>query len=104
MFDHDQDVEVVQEDGVDVGEVDGQDRVGLRGEELAPGRSGPLGCGIDSADFKIFHTVEAAIWWPSPISSPWMRRYPHRGFSRAIRSTGARIGWATGGRPGCRRG
>jgi hypothetical protein len=48
MFDHDQDVETAQEDGVDVGEVDGEDRVGLRGQELAPGRSGPLGCGIDS--------------------------------------------------------
>jgi hypothetical protein len=27
--------------GVDVGEVDREDGVGLRGEELSPGRSGP---------------------------------------------------------------
>ena len=48
MLDHDQDGEAVQEDGVDVGEVDGEDRVRLRGQELPLGRSGPLGCGIDS--------------------------------------------------------
>jgi hypothetical protein len=39
VLDHDQDVEAAQEDGVDVGEVDREDRVGLRGQELAPGRS-----------------------------------------------------------------
>ena len=38
VLDHDQDVEATQGDGVDVGEVDGEDRLGLRGEELAPGR------------------------------------------------------------------
>jgi hypothetical protein len=31
-----------QEHGVDVGEVDREDRVGLRDEKLAPGRTGPL--------------------------------------------------------------
>jgi hypothetical protein len=41
MLDHDQYVEAAQQDGVDVGEIDGVDRVGLRGEELSPGRSGP---------------------------------------------------------------
>jgi hypothetical protein len=40
VLDHDQDVEAAEEDGVDVGEVDREDRVGLGGEELAPGRSG----------------------------------------------------------------
>jgi len=45
---------------------------------------------------RIVHTVEAATWWPSPTSSPWMRRYPHLGFSRAMRSTSARMGGATG--------
>jgi hypothetical protein len=34
-------VEAVQEDGVDVGEVDRKDCVGLRGQELALGRSRP---------------------------------------------------------------
>jgi hypothetical protein len=39
VLDHHQDVEAAQEDGVDVGEVDREDRVRLCGEELPPGRS-----------------------------------------------------------------
>jgi hypothetical protein len=35
VLDDDQDVEPAVEDGVDVGEVDGEDRVGLGGQELA---------------------------------------------------------------------
>jgi hypothetical protein len=73
VLDHDEDVEAAQEDGVDVGEIDREDRVGLRGQELPPGRSGPSGCRIESAFFKMFQMVEAAREWPSPISSPWMR-------------------------------
>jgi hypothetical protein len=34
VLDHDEDVEAAQEDGVNMGEVDREDRVGLRGEEL----------------------------------------------------------------------
>jgi hypothetical protein len=45
---HEQDVEAAQDDGIDVGEVDGEDRVGLRGEELSPGRSGPPWCRVDA--------------------------------------------------------
>ena len=41
VLDHDQNVEAAQEDGVDVGEVDREDRVSLGGEELSPGRTGP---------------------------------------------------------------
>ena len=40
VLDHHEYVEAAQEDGVDVGEVDREDRVGLRGEKLAPGRAG----------------------------------------------------------------
>jgi hypothetical protein len=36
---------------------------------------------------------------PSPRSSPWMRRYPQRGFCRASCSTSARTSPGTGGRP-----
>ena len=46
VLDHDQDVEAAQEHGVDVREVDCEDRVRLSGEELALGRSGPSGRGI----------------------------------------------------------
>ena len=52
VLDYDEDVEPAQEDGVDVGEVDGEDRVGLRGEELAPGRSRPLRCGVDACGLE----------------------------------------------------
>jgi hypothetical protein len=48
VLDHHQDVDAAQEDGVDVGEVDGEDRVGLRGQELSPGRPGPLWGGVDA--------------------------------------------------------
>jgi hypothetical protein len=40
VLDHDEQVEAAEEDGVDVGEVDREDRVGLRGDDLSPGRSG----------------------------------------------------------------
>jgi hypothetical protein len=36
VLDHHQDVEAVEEDRVDVGQVDRENRVGLRGEELSP--------------------------------------------------------------------
>jgi hypothetical protein len=48
VLDYDEDVEAAQKDCVDVGEVDGEDGVGLRGEELSPGRAGPSGRGIES--------------------------------------------------------
>jgi hypothetical protein len=103
VLDDEEDVEAAQEDGVDVGEVDREDRVGLRGQELSPGRAGPSGRRIDAL-FKMLQTVEATTVWPRPTSSPWTRLYPQRGFSRAIRSTNARIGGGRGGRPGRRRG
>jgi hypothetical protein len=37
VLDDDQHVEAAEEDGVDMGEVDGEDAVGLRGQELFPG-------------------------------------------------------------------
>jgi hypothetical protein len=75
VLDHEQDVEAAQEDRVHVGEVDRKDRVSLRGQELSPARSGPLGRGIEPRVLQgVFQTVEAATGWPSPTSSPWMRR------------------------------
>jgi hypothetical protein len=48
VLDHHQDVEAAEEDGVDVGEVDREDRVSLCGEELSPSRSGAQGSGVDA--------------------------------------------------------
>ena len=52
MLDHQQDVQATEEDGVDVGDVDGEDRVSLRSQELSPGRTGPPGRGIESGVLK----------------------------------------------------
>ena len=51
------------------------------------------------ADLRIFHTVDAAMVWPSRVSSPWIRRYPQFGFSPASRMTSFRISGSIGGRP-----
>jgi hypothetical protein len=48
VLDHDENVEAAQEHGVDVGEIDREDRVGLRGQELSPGRPGPSGRRIET--------------------------------------------------------
>ena len=53
VLDHQEHVEAAQEDGVDVGEVDREDRLGVRGEEMAPGRSGAVRSGIDPGDLRI---------------------------------------------------
>jgi hypothetical protein len=52
VLNHHEDVEAAQEDGVDVGEVDRDDGVGLRRQELLPGRPGPSwsrveACGLE---------------------------------------------------------
>ena len=52
VLDHHEDVETTQEDGVDVGKVDREDRVGLRGQELAPARAGPHRGGVDTRSLE----------------------------------------------------
>jgi len=47
VFDDDEDVEATQEHGIDLGEVDREDRMGLRGQELSPARTGPSGRRIE---------------------------------------------------------
>jgi hypothetical protein len=69
-LDHDEEVEAAEEDGVDVGEADREDRVSLWGQELAPGRAGASRSRIEAAFLRLVQTVDAAIWWPSPASSP----------------------------------
>lgn len=60
------------------------------------------GAGSTPLDLRICHTVEDAIRWPRPASSPWMRRYPQVGFSDARRRTSFRSSIEVGGRPGPR--
>ena len=62
VFDDEERVEPVQGDRVEVEHVAGQDRLGLRSEELRPGRAGPSLRGVDPGVVKDFQTVEASIW------------------------------------------
>jgi len=51
---------------------------------------------------RISCTVDGATVTPSLVSSPWIRRYPHSGFSIASRTTRRAMLRAVGGRPGSR--
>jgi hypothetical protein len=48
---------------------------------------------------RIAQIVLGASAIPSPTSSPWMRRYPQVGFSRAMRSTSSQMPLSVRGRP-----
>ena len=61
-----------------------------------------VGAGSIRALLRICQTVDAARRWPSPASSPWMRRYPQVGFSAARRSASRRSSAEVDGRPGGR--
>jgi hypothetical protein len=54
VLDHDEHVESAEEDGGDVGEVDREDGVSLRGDELPPGRAGPQRSGLDTSALQDF--------------------------------------------------
>jgi hypothetical protein len=88
VFEHDQGVDAVEVDGVDVQEVDGDDVFGLAARNCL--QLGPERCGVGSmpAWSRMFHMAEAAILWPRWVSSPWMRRWPHSGFSAACARPG----------------
>ena len=61
------------------------------------------GAGSMPAARRISQTVDGAIFTPSFVSSPWIRRCPHSGFSLARRTTKRAMPGAVGGRPGLRR-
>ncbi len=48
VLDEEQDIQAAQEHRVDVEEVRRHDGVSLGGQERAPGRAAPVGCGVDS--------------------------------------------------------
>ena len=54
VFDDEEGVEPVQGDGVEVEQVAGEERLGLRVEELRPGRFGPSRRGVDSGGVQDF--------------------------------------------------
>ena len=66
--------------------------------------SGSSGAGPDRCPRRggISQTVEGATLTPSFVSSPWIRRCPHRGFSLASRTTRRAMLRTVGGRPSAR--
>ena len=68
--------------------------------QLGPERRG---AGLMPAARRISQTVEGATVTPSFVSSPWIRRCPHSGFSFARRTTSRAMLGIVGGRPGFRR-
>ena len=62
VLDDEERVEPVQGDRVEVEQIAGEDRRGLRSEELPPGRSGPSRHRVYSGGVQDFQTVEAPIW------------------------------------------
>src|SRR5437763_5173465 len=52
---------------------------------------------------RISQTVDGATVTPSFVTSPWIRRYPHSGFSFASRTTRRAMLGTVGDRPGLRR-
>jgi hypothetical protein len=57
------------------------------------------GAGSMPAARRISHTVDGATVTPSFVSSPWIRRCPHSGFSLASRTTRRAMPGTVGGRP-----
>jgi len=100
VLDEHQHVQSLAQHGVHVQEVDREDPGGLGAEKLSPGRRG---AGSMPAACRISQTVDGATVTPSLVSSPWIRRYPHSGFSVARRTTRRAIAGIVGGRPGLRR-
>ena len=104
VLDEEQHVQTAEKRGIDMEEVDGEDRLGLGLQERPPGLPGPPGRGIDARvleDLPYCRRRERAaqagqLAVDAPVSQ--------RGLSRAISSTSARIACAVRGRPGARRG
>jgi hypothetical protein len=95
-----QHIQALQQHSIDVQEVTGQYAGCLSGQELPPGRRRPPRRGPSLAAARIRRIVPSPTRYPRPSSSPWMRRYPQRGFCRASCSTRARTSAGIGGRPG----
>ena len=99
-LDDEQDGETAQSDGVEGEKVGGHKPGGLGAGGrsaircllgVVPGRAGLRG--------RIGRMVPVPPRYPSPASSPWIRRWPQEGFSWARRSTNLRISPVIGGRP-----
>jgi hypothetical protein len=73
MLDHHEYIEAAQQDGVDVGEVDDEDRLACAAKNCLQVGPERRGAGSSPALLRIIQSVDAAIEWPSPTSSPRTR-------------------------------
>ena len=86
----------------DVQEVDGEDPGGLGVQELPPGRARAARRWIDARGMQDLPDGGRRDCHAEFVSSPWMRRCPHSGFSFARRTTRRVMPGPVGGRPGVR--
>jgi hypothetical protein len=102
-LDHEEHVEAPEENCVDGEEVGCQDSFGLGAQELAPSRTEAPWRGWETmARRRTVATLVLETMMPSFLSSPTMRRYPQRGFSRASRTISSTVSCGRAGRPGFR--
>src|SRR5258708_14199993 len=79
---HDEeDIHTPEQHGIDMQEVAGQDAGRLAGEELPTGRRRPPRRGSEASGGQDPADRPSPTRCPRPISSPWMRLYPRRGFA-----------------------
>lgn len=102
-LEEDERVQRLQPDRLRSEEVNGDDSPRLLVEELPP-RPPSSGSGPEAVRPEIVAMVVAETRIPRPRSSPWIRWYPHLGFSLAKRRTRLRVSGSMAGRPGRRRG
>jgi hypothetical protein len=103
-LDREEHVDPLEEDGIDGEKSQARTPEAWARRNVLQDASVRRGAGSTSARRRIRHTVAADTRYPSPINSPWMRRWPQLRFSPASCSTSRRISCSTGGRPGALRG
>jgi hypothetical protein len=99
-FDEEQHVEPLQQHRVDGEEVAGQNGGRLASNELIPAGTFRIGDGSTLCRSRMAQTLEGAKARPILASSPWIRRYPQVGFSRASRRMIVTVPAGMLGRPG----
>ena len=103
VLDEHQDVQSLEQHGVHVQEVDRDDPAAWACRNCRQVGSVRRGAGSMPTARRISQTVDGATATPSFVSSPWIRRYPHSGFSCASRTARRVMPGTVGGRPGLRR-
>src|ERR1035437_2843470 len=101
-FDDEQHVVAPQEDHVDVEEVGGHNALAWAERNWVHVGPSRRGAGGRPGRHSTVATLVIDTQTPSLFSSPTMRRYPHRGFSRPRRQIRSTVSLARPGRPGRR--